>query len=126
MGSSVARIRRSVAEKLRIVELTLQAGQSVARVSQAEGVNSHQVFQWRRAYRKGELTNAGERSTTLLPVVMSAASGDCLDDRQQALGLAPPLSSGAIHIELAGRATISVESGADATMLRTILEVLRK
>ena len=101
-------------------------GQSVARVAQAEGVNSHQVFQWRRAYRKGELANAGDRSTALLPVVMAAASDDSLGERQQALSLEPATPSGAIHIELAGRATISVESGAERTMLRAILEVLRK
>src|ERR1039458_3724136 len=114
MGSSVSRIRRSIAEKRRIVDLTFVPGQSVARVAQAEGVNSHQVFQWRRAYRRGELTEAGECSTALLPVVMTAASGDSLADRQQALSLEPASSSGAIHIALAGRATISAGSGADA------------
>jgi len=126
MGSLVARIRRSIAEKRRIVELTFLPGQSVARVAQAEGVNSHQVFQWRRAYRKGELTDAGERPTALLPVVMATASGDSLAERQQAVkhGLAP--LSGAIHIELPGCASISVGSGADAALLRTILESLRK
>ena len=93
---------------------------------QAEGVNSHQVFQWRRAYRKGELADAGERPAALLPVVMAAASGDSLDEREQALSLESASSSGAFHIELAGRATITVTSGADRTMLRTILEVPRK
>jgi transposase len=125
MGS-VARIRRSITEKRRIVELTLLPGHSVARVAQAEGVNSHQVFQWRQAYRKGELTDAGEHSEALLPVVMAASNNDSLDDREQALRLEPASSCGAIHIELAGRAPISVESGADAAMLRTIREVLRK
>jgi hypothetical protein len=37
-----------------------------------------------------------------------------------------PAPGGSIHIEFPGRATISVESGADATLLRTILESLRK
>lgn len=101
-------------------------GQSVARVAQAEGVNSHQVFQWRRSYRKGELIDVGAHSTALLPVVMAAASDDSLGERQQSLSLEPATASGAIHIELAGRATISVESGADAALLRTILESLRK
>jgi hypothetical protein len=36
------------------------------------------------------------------------------------------LCRGAIHIELEGRATISVESGADASLVRLILESLRK
>jgi hypothetical protein len=36
----------------------------------------------------------------------------------------PP--TGAIHIELPGRAMISVEHGADCALLRTVLESLRK
>lgn len=126
MGPSFARIRRAIAEKRRIVELTFLPGQSVARVAQAECVNSHQVFQWRRAYRKGELADAGERSTALLPVVIAAASGDGLAERQQVVKQEPASLSGAIHIELPGRAWISVGSGADAALLRTILKSLRK
>jgi transposase-like protein len=49
MDSSKVRIRRTVQEKRRIVELTLQPGMSVFRVAQAGGVRSHQVFQWWRA-----------------------------------------------------------------------------
>jgi transposase len=126
MEASKVRTRRSVAEKRRIVELTFEPGQSVARVALAEGVNSHQVFQWRRAYRKGELTDGGEHSMALLPVVMATAGCEDVGERQKALSLQPASSSGAIHIEMAGRATISVESGADAALLRTILESLRK
>ncbi len=66
------------------------------------------------------------RVAWVVPVVMSDAGEDREDERQEALSLAPASSSGEIHIELAGRAMISVESGADATMLRRILEVLRK
>jgi len=47
MGYPGPRVRRSIGKKRRIVELTLVAGASVARVAQAQGVNSHQVFQWR-------------------------------------------------------------------------------
>ena len=83
------RVRRSVAEKRRIVELTFQPGQSVARVAQAEGVNSHQVFQWRRAYRAGELVEAGEQSSSLLPVIVSAAGSTSLDERQQTVSQEP-------------------------------------
>lgn len=58
MGTEKVRVWRTAAETRRIVELTLQPGMSVARVAQAEGVNSHQVFQWRRAYRQGGLDEA--------------------------------------------------------------------
>jgi hypothetical protein len=37
-----------------------------------------------------------------------------------------PATSGSIHIEFPGRAMISVESGADPALLRSILESLRK
>ena len=44
------RKRRSVAEKRRIVEETMQAEASVARVAREHGVNANQVFHWRRQY----------------------------------------------------------------------------
>jgi transposase len=125
METSVVRVRRSVAEKRRIVELTLQAGASVARVAQAEGVNSHQVFQWRRAYRLGELVEAGERMSSLLPVVMAAADSRSRVERQPTVSQELASPSGAIQIELPGRATIRVERGADRAVLLAILESLR-
>jgi transposase len=120
-----ARRFRSVAEKWRIVELTLEPGASVASVARAHGVNANQVFAWRSAFRSGELADPAAPATALLPVTVSApcaaavASGH-VDTKQL------PASGGSIHVEFPGRATISVESGADATLLRTILESLRK
>jgi transposase-like protein len=46
---------RTVSEKRRIAELTLEPGASVALVARAHGVN--QVFKWRRALKRGELTD---------------------------------------------------------------------
>jgi hypothetical protein len=40
-------------EKRRIVEATLVAGASVARVARERGVNANQVFGWRRLYQRG-------------------------------------------------------------------------
>ena len=128
MESNAGRVHRTVAEKRRIVELTLAPGMSVARVAQAEGVNSHQVFQWRRAFRAGGLLDRSKKTAELLPVVLTAegAAGEGQADlnSQPRLGQAEP--RGAIHIELAGRAMIRVERGADASMLRAVLECLRK
>jgi transposase len=106
------RRRRSVAEKRRIVELTLVPGASVALVARAHDVNANQVFKWRREFERGELPEPASPSS-LLPVVLSDA------DR-------PQPASASIHIELPGRALISVESGADPILLRSILESLRK
>lgn len=133
-GERRVRVHRSVAEKRRIVELTFAPGASVAQVAQAAGVNANQVFKWRREFgRSGPMG-----STALLPVVL--ASDDAVAPKQQALQ-APEVreqaskpmpqedakpTPGAIHIELPGRAMISVEHGADCALLRTVLESLRK
>lgn len=52
------RRRRSVAEKLQIVHLTLEPGSSVAEVGRAHGVNANQLFKWRRQFERGQLGNA--------------------------------------------------------------------
>jgi transposase len=121
METTQVRVRRSVAEKRRIVELTFQPGQSVARVALAEGVNSHQVFQWRRAYRAGEL---GEQASSLLPVIVSGVGSAGVDHRQQTVSQESSVSSGAIHIEFPGRVVIAVEHGADRAALQAILTTL--
>jgi transposase len=121
-----ARRHRSIAEKRRIVELALDPGTSVARVAQAEGVNANQVFKWRREYRNGQLVEAAESTTALLPVVVATASSEACIEPSRPLCPEPAAPSGVIHIELPGRATISVEHGADGALLRTILESLRK
>jgi hypothetical protein len=48
----IVRRRRSVEEKRRIVEETLEAGASVARVARRHAVNANQVFYWRKKYRE--------------------------------------------------------------------------
>ncbi len=124
MEASKVRVRRSVAEKRRIVEMTFQPGQSVARVALAEGVNSHQVFQWRRAYRVGELVEAGEQASSLLPVIVSATGSRSLVERQQTVSREASAPSGAIHIEFPGRVAITVGHGADRAALQAILTTL--
>ena len=116
---SARRVRRwrSVSEKLKIVRDSFEPGSSVAEVARTHGVNANQVFTWRRAFERGELS---ESSLALIPVAVSnsEAAG------QEPEAVAPPVG-GAIHIELPGRAVISVESGADPVLLRSILESLR-
>jgi transposase len=118
--STGRRVRRwrSVSEKRQIVQLTLERGASVAEVARAHGVNANQVFKWRRAFERGELVEA---CSALLPVSISHPT-----ERAPEAGTEAPqvqeASSGAIHIELLGRAMISIESGADAVLVRSILE----
>ena len=114
---------RSVAEKRRIVELTLEPGASVALVARAHGVNANQVFAWRRAFKRGELAEPSGGSSALLPVTVSAPSVAAVREPTKPEHSA---TSGFIHIEFPGRVLISVESGADAALLRSILESLLK
>lgn len=116
---------RTVTEKRRIAELTFEPGASVALVARAEGVNANQVFKWRRALKRGELNESASGSTTLLPVMLPGPS--IAPDAQDHLGAKQqPARCGSIHIELPGRAMISVEHGADPLLLSSILESLRK
>ena len=72
----------------------------------------------RRAYQRGALS---EPSSALIPVrISSSLEPSGLTER------IPATSCGSIHIEFPGRALISVESGADPSLLRSILESLRK
>jgi transposase len=118
--STDRRVRRfrSISEKLLIVQLTLKPGASVAQVAQAHGVNANQVFKWCRAFDRGELS---EPSVALVPVTVGGPRDESRET-EEATRLA---AAGAIHIELPGRATISVESGADSSLVRSILESLR-
>ena len=113
---------RSVSEKRQIVQLTMEPGASVAEVARAHGLNANQVFKWRRAFERGELT---EPYAALLPVTVSSLSEPEIEPAEQ-----PPqpqaTNSGAIHIELPGRAMITIESGADQVLIQAVLESLRK
>lgn len=111
------RKRRSVAEKLSIVQLTMEPGASVAEIARTHGVNANQVFKWRRLFAKGQLSEA--RSTALLPVTITT-------DLEKPDRAAEASRTGAIHIELPGRAVLTVESGADPRLLRCVLESLRQ
>jgi len=90
---SAQRRRRSVEERRRIVEETMEAGTSVARVAQKHGVNANQVFQWRRLYRDGRLGVPSQGGMKLLPV--SVAEDEMVTP---ALVTDSPLGLGAIHI----------------------------
>jgi transposase len=119
------RRRRSVSQKLEIVRLTMEPGASVAQVARAHGVNANQVFSWRRLVEKGQLGDAGPRATALLPVTLSADT-ETKPETTDASNDVQTCGGGAIHIELPGRAMISVERGADSALLRCVLESLRK
>ena len=106
------RQHRNVETKRKLVEATLVPGASVARVARTNGVNTNQLFTWRRLYLAGRLGEA-QGSTKLLPITL-----------QPATSAASSGESGMIHIKLA-RAQIRIEGRADVGLLRTVLRLLR-
>jgi transposase len=119
------RRRRPASEKLTIVRLTMEPGASVAEIAREHGVNANQVFKWRRLFERGQLIDGSSRATALLPVTVSA-DAEVVPEPTQEEAVVQAQSGGAIHIELVGRANISVERGADAALLRCVLESMRK
>jgi transposase len=121
-GTGPARGKRqrwTIEKKRRIVEETLTAGTSVARVARGNGVNANQVFYWRKLYQDGRL---GGGAVKLLPVRVSAESSPLLAD-SRAEPCLPAYSR--IHIELRD-AQVRIEGSADAALLRVLLECLQR
>ena len=119
VARSVRRRRRSAEERRLIVEEALEPGASVARVARKHGVNANQVFGWKRLYESGRLgvPTSGMR---LLPVRVVEEPAPV---KEAAAELAS-LPAGAIHIELPGRALISLEGSVAPAMIRAVLRSL--
>jgi transposase len=121
-GSSLSpRRRRSVEERRLIVEETLEAGASVARVAMKYGVNANQVFKWRRLHESGRLGTRPASVVQLLPVRVAEEQPAATSEPT-----ATPLSrEGSIEIELPGHIRIKLGGHVDAAMVRLVLKSLR-
>jgi transposase len=121
-SGSRKRLLRTAEEKRRIVEATLVPGASIARVAREHGVNANQVFQWRHEYRKGAQWSGKLATAKLLPVTITAEPRN--GTQPEVVPVTTPPSS--IHIELPGRVLVSVESGVDPDLVRTVLGSLQR
>jgi transposase len=117
-ASHAKRRRRSVEEKRRIVEETLEAGASVARVARRHAVNANQVFYWRKKYREGRLGK--NQSNKLLPVTLSDIS---CGKSGRTSGTSSPFAVGTMEIKLP-KGQLRVTGSVEAEALRTVLECL--
>src|SRR5271156_2047151 len=117
-SSHTKRRRRTVEEKRRIVEETLEAGASVARVARRHAVNANQVFYWRKKYREGRLGKG--QSSKLLPVTLSDISWI---KSGRASGASSSSAVGSMEIKLA-KGTLRVAGIVDVVVLRTVIECL--
>jgi|SRR6185369_3683673 transposase len=112
------RRRRSAAEKLLIVEETLETGASVARVARRHGINANQVFYWRKQYREGRLGKG--RPSNLLAVTVSENSPN---RSGRTRGVLSQSSSGTMEINLP-KGQVRVTGSVDREALQMVLENL--
>lgn len=108
--------RRTLAEKLRIVEQCLKPGASVARVALEHGANANLVRKWIAKYRSGEY---GKPGTALLPVSVRAEPALKLARSEVAA-----ISRDHIEIDLPA-ARLRLHGRVDVETLHMVLEALR-
>ena len=120
------RRRWSYDEKVRLVEETLQAGETVCGVARRHGLAQSLLFTWRRQARQGRL--GSKAVPALVPVEITSTPA-------LAAACAPPPPSspptqhskaGIIEIELGGGCRIRVDRDVDVETLQRVLELLRR
>jgi transposase len=119
------RRRWSYDEKVRLVEETLQAGETVCGVARRHGVAPSLLFTWRRQARQDRL--GGETVPALVPVEIASAPAPTLMDVPQPPS-SPPAQrarAGIIEIELGG-CRVRVDRDVDTEALQRVLELLRR
>lgn len=115
---TIKRERRSLELKRRIVEETLVAGASVARVARAHGVNANQVFAWRRRYEAGKLGASVTNPARLLPVSVAETAEAVVSPT------AGSAAAGTIYLEMR-KARVRIEGKVDAELVRLVLRALQ-
>ncbi len=110
--NEVVRHRRSLEEKLKIVQQAMEPGASVARIARQHGINANLIFNWRKQHLRGVLGAA--RASSLLPVRVTEGAADAIGSAR---------STGTIHIKF-GKARIRIEGKADGQALSAVLERL--
>ena len=117
IGTATRRRYRTQEERRRIVEATLASDESVSMMARQHGINTNQLFHWRKLYQAGLLgtspCEAPKKELQLLPVSVS----------DEPAGKSS--GTGTINIEFPGRALVSIEGHADPSIVRAVLESLR-
>jgi transposase len=120
------RRRWSYDEKVRLVEETLQAGETVCGIARRHGVAPSLLFTWRRLARQGRL--GGDTVPALVPVEITSAPAPVSISAPQP-AFSPPAHrarAGIIEIELGGGCRVRVDRDVDGEALQRVLELLRR
>jgi transposase len=119
------RRRWSHDEKVRLVEETLQAGESVCGVARRHGVAASLLFTWRRQARQGRL--GWEAVPALVPVEITSTPAPISMCASQPPSPPPAqrIRAGIIEIEVGG-CRVRVDRDVDTEALQRVLELLRR
>ena len=121
------RRRWSYDEKVRLVEETLQAGETVCGVARRHGMAQSLLFTWRRQARQGRL--GGETVSALVPVEIASTPAAPASPCAPQPPSSPPAQragAGIIEIELGGGCRVRVDRDVDTEALQRVLELLRR
>ncbi len=119
-----ARRRWSEADKRRLVEETLAPGETVHGVARRHGVNTSQLFTWRKQLR-AETECPGP--TTTVPgfaAVKIAPAAALPAPAADAVSPDAPTPSGSIEVELPRGERVRIAGTVDPTAIATVLRVL--
>jgi transposase-like protein len=123
--------RIPLAEKRRIVELTLRDGASISAIAREYGVNRHSLYQWLALYRAGKLdtqpssaSHANASGATFLPVTIAPAerpSRSAQSLRAAAGGM------NVVELTILSGAVLRIETSALSTeLIRALIAELRR
>ena len=121
------RRRWSYDEKVRLVEETSQAGETVCGVARRHGMAQSLLFTWRRQARRGRL--GGETVSALVPVEIASTPAAPASPCAPQPPSSPPAQragAGIIEIELGGGCRVRVDRDVDTEALQRVLELLRR
>lgn len=132
-GSGKRQVKRSAAERRRIVEETLGPGVSVAEVARRHGLNANQIFTWRRLYRAGKLGH-GKAVEGFIPVEVVGDGGPSLPAplpiRESSARSKASASQAAcnwpVEVEVQNGVKVRLAAGVDAEMMRSVLRLARE
>jgi len=138
--SDTGRRRRwTMAEKVRIVEESLEPGAVAAEVARRHEISRSQIYDWRYRYRTGQFADGGSPFTRIVPTGIgdeptalpapAAAGGGDEEPLEPPLFSSPVLASASsidpLVIEFRDGAQVSVPSGYDMDAVLRLISTMR-
>lgn len=109
--------------KLRLAKAACEPDVSVAQLALEHGINANLLFKWRRHYLAGDFDASAKPE--LLPVMVVEEMDSTTRESAPASSTAPDAGKPSkIEVQFAD-ALVRIDSGADISLLRTVLAALR-